>query len=259
MVRESSSTGVIIMLALEPSPDFAQRAEFPLCAAKCALLAEVNHRTANQFMLLSSYIHLCLEEFRRHPGEIRDLQLAFAAVESRALALAGLNHQLTSKPTGELVDVSLILHQVCATFGDNGNAFHNVVDEVTGSHLVTNAVSIAVGQMATEAVMNSLKYAYPKDEEGDVIVRSTPWAPGELLIEVIDRGVGGFPASLSPTAKSFGVRLMRGLASQEKIGLKFIATSPGISVQFLLALADQTHSESSLWVRSEETTTRFSS
>lgn len=48
-------------------------APFPLCAAHCALLAEVNHRTANQFTLLTSYIHLSLEEFRRNPGEIRDL------------------------------------------------------------------------------------------------------------------------------------------------------------------------------------------
>jgi two-component sensor histidine kinase len=59
-------------------------APYPLCAARCALLAEVNHRTANQFTLPTSYIHLSLEEFRRNPGEIRDLQLAFASVEARA-------------------------------------------------------------------------------------------------------------------------------------------------------------------------------
>lgn len=101
------------MLAAEP---LGQPTTFPLCAAHCALLAEVNHRTANQFALLTSYIHLSLEEFRRNPGEIRDLQLAFAAIEARARALASLNRQLTERPTSsQQVDVSLMLHEVCAT------------------------------------------------------------------------------------------------------------------------------------------------
>jgi len=224
----------------EASANFGITEAFPLCAAQCALLAEVNHRIANQFMLLSSYIRLSLEEFRRHPGEIRDFQLAFAAVEARALALAGLNKRLTSNPTSQVVDVSLILHQVCAIYDASAGPFRRVVDEVKGSHLVTNAMNLAIGQMVTEAVMNALKYAYPEDQEGEITVRSTPGKPGELLIEVIDRGVGALPASVSHTAKSFGVRLMRGLARQERIDLSFLATSPGLSVRFLLHLADQT-------------------
>jgi len=239
-MRATCSAGIIIMPTPEVSPDLGTTEAYPLCAAKCDLLAEVNHRTANQFTLLSSYIHLSLAEFRRHPDEIRDLQLAFAAVEARAQAPAGLNKRLTRNPTSQVVDISLILHQVCAIYDANGTSFHKVIDEVTGSHLVTNTTSMAIGQMVTEAIMNSLKYAYAEDQEGEITVRSTPGNPGQLLIEVIDSGVGGLSASLSHTAKSFGIRLMRGLASQELIDLNFVAMSPGLSVQFLLHLADET-------------------
>jgi len=209
--------------------------QFPLCAAHCPLLAEVNHRTANQFALLTSYIHLSLEEFRRHPGEIRDLQLAFAAVESRARALSNLNRRLTERSaSSEPIDVSTMLREVCATFGSSTGTVHRVVDEIAGPYLVTNSVNVAIGQMVTEAVMNALKYAYPVDQPGEITVRSSPGAAGALLVEVIDAGVGGLPATLSTSAKSFGVRLMRGLARQESIGLTFVAGSPGLTVQFVL-------------------------
>ena len=104
---------------------------------------------------------------------------------------------------------------------------------------MTNYLPGLVGQIVTEAVMNSLKYAYPEDQVGEITVRSTPAVSGELLVEVIDRGVGGSPASLSTSAKSFGVRLMRGLARQENIGLSFLATSPSLSVQLVLPAGRQ--------------------
>lgn len=161
--------------------------------------------------------------------------MAFAAVEARARALASLNRQLTERPTSsQQVDVSQTLHEVCATFASGGNPIHRVVDEITGSHLVTSTVNMAVGQIVTEALMNSLKYAYPEDQAGEIIVRSAPTVSGEQLIEVADRGVGGAAAALSASARSFGVRLMRGLARQENIELNFIAAAPGLLVQLVL-------------------------
>lgn len=231
-----------------PMPDLAQpvqpTARYPLCAAHCALVAEVNHRTANQFALLTSYIHLSLEEFRRNPAEVRDLQLAFAAVEARARALASLNRRLLEQRTAtQPEDVCEILHEIAETFANGGSDLHRVVDAVTGSYLVTPGVKLAIGQIVTEAVMNALKYAYPNDVQGDIVVRSTFVDSGDLLVEVADRGVGGQPASLSTAARSFGVRLMRGLARQENIGLTFVATSPGLSVQLLLPSAGKPESK----------------
>lgn len=224
------------MPAQEQFEAFTPSGQFPRCAAQCPLLAEVNHRTANQFAVLTSYIHLSLEEFLRQPGEIRDLQLAFAAVESRAQALASLNRRLMNRSrSDELVDVSHILHDICAAFSGRG-ARHQILDEVTANVLVTSTVNVAIGQIVTEALMNALKYAYPHDQAGEITVR-TALKPGGLLIEVVDRGVGG-PPSLAAAAKSFGVRLMLGLARQENIGLSFVAGNPGLSVQCLAPLAE---------------------
>ncbi|WP_309646501.1 sensor histidine kinase [Phenylobacterium sp.] len=236
-----------------PPPDLSAAVQpataFPLCAAQCPLLAEVNHRTANQFTLLASYIHLSLEEFRKHPDHVQDLQLAFAAVEARAQALASLNRQLTERPTSrEPVDVALILHDVCATFGGDDGAVHRVVDDIRGSYFVTPGVNSAVGQIVTEAIINALKYAYPADQAGDITVRSAPVETGDLVIEVVDHGLGGLAGALATAAKSFGVRLMRGLARQENITLSFIAGSPGVSVRLVLPLTDQSGGEPSVAV-----------
>lgn len=225
----------------ESSDDFpSPTAAFPQCAAQCALLAEANHRAANQFALLTSYIHLSLEDYRRHPGQVRNLELAFASVEATARALASLNRRLMKRTvSSQLVDVSLMLHEICATFGGSGNPRHTIVDAVAGPYPVTPKVNMAVGQIVTEAVMNALKYAYPEDQAGEITVRTTPVETGELLIEVADRGVEPLPPSLVFTfAKSFGVRLMCGLARQEHIGLTFEAASPGLSVQLVVPPAE---------------------
>jgi two-component sensor histidine kinase len=231
-----------------PPSDLSSPAEptarFPLCAAQCPLLAEVSHRTANQFAVLTSYIRLSLEEFRRNPGEVRDLQLAFAAVEARARALASLNrHLLETRAATDPEDVSVILHQVAETFASDTGDLHSIIDAVTGSYLVTPGVKLAVGQIVTEAVMNSLKYAYPDEIRGDIIIRSSLADTGDLIVEIADYGRSGQVASLSTAAKTLGVRLMRGLASQENIGLSFIPTSPGLCVRLLLPSAVELESE----------------
>lgn len=40
---------------------YSDQVRYPQCAAHYALLAEVHHRTANQFAMLTIYIHLSLE------------------------------------------------------------------------------------------------------------------------------------------------------------------------------------------------------
>lgn len=163
---------------------------FPLCATQCALLAEVNHRTANQFAILTSYIRLSIEEFRKQPGAILDLQLAFAAVEARARALASLNLQLmTPRSTNQPVDLSIALHDICSAFNGSGGTRHSVVDAISQPYLVSPSVNMAVAQIVTEALMNALKYAYPEGQAGDIRVRSMPAESGALLVEVVDRGV----------------------------------------------------------------------
>ena len=207
-------------------------ASFPRCAAQCALLAEANHRTANQFSLLTSYIHLSLREFQRRPEEVQNLQLALATVEAKARALASLNRLMMPRAApGRPIDISVILHEVCATFHGQVGSGRRVVDAITGACLVSPTVGLAVAQIVTEAIMNGLKHAYPEDQAGDITVRSATGESGEVLIEVVDRGVGGPPALHSSAGSGFGVRLMRALASQENIGLSFVAASPGLSVQ----------------------------
>lgn len=214
-------------------------ARFPWCAAQCALLAEANHRAANQFTLLTSYIHLSLREFQRQPGEVQNLQLALATVEAKARALASLNRLLMPRSApGGAVDMSLILHEICATFRGQVGSGHRVVDAITGACFVTPNASLAVAQIVTEAIMNGLKYAYPEDQAGDITVRSTTRESGEVFIEVVDRGVGAPPASHSIAGSGFGVRPMRALASQENIALSFVTGAPGLSVHLAVPPAD---------------------
>lgn len=219
-----------------PPRDFPPpSAPFPRCAEQCALLAEANHRAANQFGKLTSYIHLSLEEYRRRPGEVGDLQMALAAVEAKARALAHLNRVLTARPTSSApADLSPVLHEICAAFSVQVGPARTIVDQVSGHWLVTPQVSLAVGQIVTEAVMNAVKYAYPDQEDGEIVIRTSPGEGETLVIEVIDHGAAAEPL-VNPAG--FGARLMRGLALKEQIGLGFIPTSPGLTVRLAAPVA----------------------
>jgi two-component sensor histidine kinase len=213
-------------------------ASFPQCASQCALLAEASHRVANEFALLSSYIHLSLREFQREPGTVQTLQLVLASVAAKAAALASLNRMLVPRgvPAGP-VDVSRVLHEVCTTFQGQIGSGHRVVDAVTQAYPVAPAASLVVAQIVTEAVMNALKYAYPEGQTGDITVQAASRDAGEVVIEVVDRGVGAAPGVHSAAGGGFGIRLMRMLASQEDIGLSFVPASPGLAVRLAVPLA----------------------
>jgi two-component sensor histidine kinase len=78
---------------------------------------------------------------------------------------------------------------------------------------VTIDVAIPCGLIVNELVSNALKYAFPKERTGTIVV-SLSEERGMLALEVSDDGIG-IPETVDiETAPTMGLQLVRSLAHQ---------------------------------------------
>jgi two-component sensor histidine kinase len=77
-----------------------------------------------------------------------------------------------------------------------------------------------IGLIVTELVTNSLKYAFPHDEEGLVEVFFAPGEEGSYDLTVRDTG-SGFSTEDAPVSMSVGLQLVDVLADQLRGSVRF--------------------------------------
>jgi len=94
---------------------------------------------------------------------------------------------------------------------------------------VTNAdVSVSLGLIVTELVINALKHAFPGDRKGKIKVDCHSHGPNWTL-SVIDNGIG-MPADAETTKPGLGTSIIHALARQLHAVIKVADASPGTAV-----------------------------
>jgi two-component sensor histidine kinase len=232
--------GIALSDESEPflAPFAAPTAPFPACGGQCDLLAEANHRVANQFTVLIGHIQMSARAFRERAPSPLEFEWLLAGIEAKARAMATIHKLLSTQPSSlRAVDVSTVLHELCAAFRDQSGRGARLVADINGPLFLNPTTVLPVAQIVTEAILNALKYAYPDTALGEIRVSAGLRSPDEILVEVVDRGVG---FQLTPEhlhRKGLGLRLMRGLANQADIKLSLASASPGLAVQLAISPA----------------------
>lgn len=85
------------------------------------------------------------------------------------------------------------------------------------------SIAVPVGLILNEILTNCLKYAFPQNQEGNVIIRL--YCPDDVIacLEVADNGCGFSPAFDQERSDSFGMTLIKGLIENDLDG-KFEVT-----------------------------------
>ncbi|HLY78332.1 MAG TPA: sensor histidine kinase, partial [Caulobacteraceae bacterium] len=98
--------------------------------------------------------------------------------------------------------------------------------------VATADMSVSLGLIVTELVINALKHAFPEDRAGDIVVSYRSVAAGWTL-SVVDNGVG-----IPPTAAAkpgLGTSIVEALAKQLGARVQVADAGPGASVSILNA------------------------
>jgi two-component sensor histidine kinase len=195
-----------------------------LIREKAILIQEVQHRVANSLQIIASVL---MQSARRVQSEEARGHLHNA--HNRVMSIAAVQKQLSTS-SGGIVELRSYFMQLCESLGasmiadeDRLSIAVTVDDSAVEAH-----VSISLGLIVTELVINALKHAFPKQETGRIVIdyRSTGT---EWILTVTDNGIG-MPAGSDTPKAGLGTGIVEALARNLQGEIQLSDANPGTAV-----------------------------
>lgn len=188
------------------------------------LLRELQHRVANSLQIIASVLlqsarTVQSEEARNHLRDAHHRVMSIATVQKQ-LAVSAIDR----------VELRPYLSQLCESLGASMIHDHDQISiKVASDDSVVDAnVSISLGLVVTELVINALKHAFPDGQRGSITVdydqRGENWT-----LSVADDGVGMSMSASEPKA-GLGTNIVQALAKQLDAIVSVSDRNPGTAV-----------------------------
>ena len=190
---------------------------------KAVLLQELQHRVANSLQIIASVLMLSARRVQSPEtrGHLTD-------AHHRIMSAASVQKQLSVSTLGD-VRLEPYLVDLCGSLGASmiGDPANILLTVVADDAVGTADVSVSLGLIVTELVINALKHAFPDQRSGTILVTYTTQAESWTLC-VADDGVG---VTHDPDAKpGLGTSIVEALARQLNARVKFEDARPGTKV-----------------------------
>lgn len=192
------------------------------------LMAELEHRTKNNFALVASMIEL-QKRRQDNPAAAAALEDAANRVFSFSRAYAQLAVDEADRQEGNIDMASylddVIDHLVDASFADNVRVIRQIADVA-----MPREHAVAVGLFLNEAVSNSAKYAFFDGRDGELTI-ILDGTPADWCLQVRDNGAG--TAAASDAGGGLGKSLMATFANQAEADYDIELTDDGCIVRLV--------------------------
>jgi two-component sensor histidine kinase len=207
----------------------AEKLKDDLLREKAVLLQEVQHRVANSLQIIASVL---LQSARNVRSEETRLHLNDA--HNRVMSIATVQKQLATSRVGD-VELQPYFEELCESLGASMIRDHDQLSiEVHRDKSSVEAdVSISLGLIVTELVINALKHAFPDNRHGVITVGYQSRGPNWTLV-VGDDGVG-MPAASAPATPGLGTSIVEALARQLSARVQVVGANPGTEVSIIHA------------------------
>jgi len=218
-----------VLLAVTDVTDARQsaRAQDELLREKAILLQEVQHRIANSLQIIASVL---MQSARKvQSGETRE-QLRIA--HHRIVSVAAVQQQLTTSSLGGVALKSYftkLCDSLAASMIPDPKRLSLAV--TADDSVASPEVSVSLGLIVTELVINALKHAFPHHRRGRVAVS---YAGGETgwTLSVADNGIG-MPANPADAKPGLGTSIIEALARQLSARISVTNARPGTAVSIV--------------------------
>ncbi len=199
-----------------------------LLREKAVLHHELQHRVANSLQIIASV----LMQSAKRAALPEDAKGFLVDAHSRVMSVAALQRQFAESRVGE-VELHAYFTELCSSIG--ASMIHDQdklslrVEADNGS---ANAdVSVSLGLIVTELVINALKHAFPDGRGGHIIVGYQS-SPPDWVVTVADDGVG-MPKGAAPAKAGLGTSIVQALANQVEATVEVSDTDPGTKVSIV--------------------------
>jgi two-component sensor histidine kinase len=202
----------------------AAKVKDDLLREKAILLQELQHRVANSLQIIASIL---LQSARRAHSDGTRNHLYDA--HNRVMSVAAVQRQLAASRLGD-VELRPYFTELCRSIGASMIRDPKQLSlEVTVDDSVTSAdISVSLGLVVTELVINAHKHAFPGRRSGKSTVdyRSDPthWA-----LSVGDNGVG-MPKDFASQKPGLGTSIVEALSKQLDAKIALRDANPGVLV-----------------------------
>jgi two-component sensor histidine kinase len=195
-----------------------------LVREKAILLQEVQHRVANSLQIIASVL---MQSARRVQSEEARGHLHNA--HHRVMSIAALQRQLSTS-SGGTVELRTYLTQLSQSLGasmidDPGRLSIAVKAD---NSAVSADVSVSLGLIVTELVINALKHAFPDQPTGTIVIDYHS-SGDDWTLSVADNGIGMTAGSNAPKA-GLGTGIIEALAKHLLGTIQLSDACPGTVV-----------------------------
>ena len=187
------------------------------------LLQEVRHRVANSLQIIASVL---LRNARTTTSAETRGHLENA--HHRVMSVAALERLLSTSEGGD-IEVHAYFTKLCESISAS---MIGDVDQISlivegGGGVVEARVSVSLGLIVTELVINALKHAFPEGRKGKIVIDYNFHGPNWILC-VRDDGVG-MPLT-APMRTGLGTSIVAALAGQLHASVEVTPEHPGTQV-----------------------------
>ena len=199
---------------------------------KDALLKEIHHRVKNNLQVISSLLHLQCRYIKDE-----DARRVFKETQNRVWTMGLIHEKLYQSQDLTRINLAAYIRGLVAGLA---SAYDVIPGSKTGFRFEMADIFLEInkavpcGLIVNELVSNALKYAFPGEGRGEILIGLRPEA-GEVELRIRDNGVG-FPRELDfRKMPSLGLQLVTNLVQQldgrielnREGGSEFVITFPG--------------------------------
>lgn len=202
----------------------AARLRDDLLNEKEVLIQEVQHRVANSLQIIASVL---MQSARRVQSD--EARGHIQNAHHRVMSIAAVQKQLSTSKGGKVL-LKAYLTLLCESLGASMIADddrQSIVVDVDDSSVEAD-VSVSLGLIVTELVINALKHAFPTQPTGKITVAY--WTEGqEWTLKITDDGIGMPTGHAAPKA-GLGTGIVEALTRNIQGKLEVSDAEPGTAV-----------------------------
>ncbi len=221
---EGGATRMLLAISDITAARIARKLNEDLVRDKSILMQELQHRVANSLQIIASVLmqsakNVQSEEARRHLRE----------AHHRVMSVATVQKQLAVSVVDK-VELRPYLKHLCDSIGASMIRDPSQLSITVSSDesTVEADVSISLGLVVTELVINSLKHAFPDGQIGHIDV-DYEQSGEDWTLSVSDDGVGMKANGVVPKA-GLGTTIVQALATQLEAEITVTDNDPGTAV-----------------------------
>jgi two-component sensor histidine kinase len=222
---EGGAVRIVLAITDVTAVRLADRLKDDLLREKQLLMQELQHRVANSLQIIASVLlqsarKVNSDEARRHLSD----------AHHRVMSVATLQRQLATTQEGA-VPLKGYFKELCESIAASmiADSSHLVLTADIDESIVDARVSVSLGLIVTELVINSLKHAFPSYTRSGKILVSFRSAGPDWVLTVDDDGIG-FPKDIAAIKPGLGTGIVEALAGQLDAAVSISDAHPGTRV-----------------------------